>query len=116
MTHITTGRTHARRVENARYAPRTFGGQFMPRLEADDFPNSYYWQQQHKTALASRPADLRGDLWNTLVDLIWPGDEKMTWKEATLKINKAVELWNTGVRDLAALAAQINAAIDPQPA
>ena len=114
MSRITTGRAHARRVENARYAPRTFGGQFMPRLEADDFPNSIYWQQQHKAALESRPLELIGKetAWNPLVDLIWPGDEGMTWKEAALKIKKAIELWNNGERDLHMLAAQVNAQVE----
>ena len=113
MSTILSGRTHHRRVEQARYAPRTFSGQFMPRLEVNDFPNSYYWQQQHKAALASRPAELTGveTPWNALVDLIWPGDEKMTWKEAALKINKAVELWQAGERDLEALAVKVNEAI-----
>lgn len=114
MSRITTGRAHARRVENARYAPRTFGGQFMPRLETDDFPNSTYWQQQHKAALESRPLELIGKetAWNPLVDLIWPGDESMTWKEAALKIKKAIELWNTGERDLPTIASTVNATVE----
>lgn len=114
MSRITTGRAHRRQVEYARYAPRTFGGQFMPRLEVDDFPNSYYWKQQHKAALASRPCELTGveTPWNTLVDLIWPGEEEMTWKEAALKIKKAVELWQAGERDLPTLANTVNATVE----
>lgn len=115
MSRITTGRTHRRRVENARHAPRTNGRivsrKTDPHLLEKLNPNSYYWQQQHKQALEARPAGLRGATWNTLVDLIWPGDEMIPWREAALKIRAATDLWLSGECDLVPLARKINQAL-----
>lgn len=105
-----SNRNYHRAQTRAKHAPR-HQGQFTTPLDLSEQanPNSYYWQQQHKTALEARPADLRGDRWNTLVDLIWPDDGLIPWREATLKIRKATELWQAGECDLETLAAHINA-------
>lgn len=107
-----SNRNALRAMTRANHAPRT-RGQFaaLPPLDWErENPNSSYWQQQHQAAKDARPSELRGDPWNTLVDLIWPGDEMMPWKEATLKIRKATELWLAGEHDLPTLAAAVNAA------
>ena len=112
-----SNRNYLRAQTRTRHAPRNRGKfttlAVTPLPHPDDYhPNAFYWQAQHKPALDSRPADLRGDVWNQLADLIWPGDDlrAITWKEAVLKIEKAVALWRAGDRDLETLAAKVNAA------
>lgn len=107
---ITSGRTHARRVENARYANRTYGGQFAPSVSLiTEKPDAESWKARGQAARASRPAEFTGPVWDAFIDLLWPIDRFIPFKESALKFEKAVELWNNGVRDLPTLADQVNA-------
>lgn len=110
MSTITTGRTHARRVENARYANRAYGGQFAPSVSlTSEKPDAQSWKARGQAARASRPAEFTGETWDTFIDLLWPIDRFIPFKESALKFEKAIELWHNGVRDLPTLAAQVNA-------
>ncbi len=111
MSTITTGRTHARRVENARYANRTYGGQFAPSVSlTTEKPDAASWQARFGQAIMKRPVELRQQ-WLTFAELLWPETRlsEISYQESALKTEKAVELWHNGVRDLPTLAAQVNA-------
>lgn len=109
---ITTGRAHARRIENARYATRTYGGQFAPAVRlTDEKPDATSWQARFGQAITARPLELRQQ-WLTFAELLWPTTRlsNISYQESALKTEKAIELWLAGERDLPTLAAQVNAA------
>lgn len=111
---ITTGRTHARRVELARYAQRTYGGQFAPAVALDEQkPDAAPWQARFGQAIQNRPLELRQQ-WLTFVELLWPETRLSTisYQESAIKTEKAIELWVAGVTDLPTLAAQVNATVE----
>ena len=113
MSRILTGRAHHRAVENARYAPRTFGGQFAPAVAyPSENPDAAEWQARFGQALHTRPVELRQQ-WLTFAGLLWPETRlsQIPYQESALKPEKAVELWLAGERDLEALAARVNEAM-----
>ena len=110
MSTITTGRTHARRVENARYANRAYGGQFAPSVFlTSERADAASWQARFGQAIMNRPVELRQQ-WLSFAELLWPETRlsEISYQESALKTEKAIELWNNGERDLHMLAAQVN--------
>ena len=113
MSTILSGRTHHRRVEVARYAPRTFSGQFALAVSFPTaHPDADVWQARFGRALHTRPVKLRQQ-WLTFAELLWPETRLslIPYQESALKTEKAVELWQAGERDLEALAHAVNQAI-----